>query len=260
MIDHGVMVSSALKFLSQSVVVSSDKVVTLATPALPATQLKSSMTKVFSCKLKHSEFSQLSEVAFVHLHLAHYRNQLLHLFVEDAMVSLCLDLESDYGKSSKYPFVWSLMGEILPADTISSKFFVLHLALASEFVVPQKPPGQVRAVCVNYMTNPLFQLLDEGLRRFLRWGLLLEKWQPGGKVVFHQQLSHSGQLNFLRGLLLPFASGVWVVCNHLLSLDGGVQSLTAAVKAAQWLSAKCLKQGAKLLPDLSFMLQYRRAF
>lgn len=102
LLDHGLMVSSALELLSQSVLVTTDKVVSLATPVLPATQLQflksSSITEVFACKLEHSELSQLSEVAFVHLHLAHYRNQLLHLFVEDAMVSLCLDPESDYGK------------------------------------------------------------------------------------------------------------------------------------------------------------------
>lgn len=74
-------------------------------------------------------------------------------------------------------------------------------------------------------------------------GLLGKKLQPGGKAVFCLQQADSDYLSFLRDLLLPFVSGVWVVCNHLLSLEDGVESLSAAVKAAQWLSAKCLKQG-----------------
>lgn len=62
-------------------------------------------------------------------------------------------------------------------------------------------------------------------------------------MVFRREQSHLKHFNFLKILLLPFVNGVWVVCNHLLSLDDGVQSLSAAVRAAQWLSAKCLKQG-----------------
>ena len=50
-------------------------------------------------------------------------------------------------------------------------------------------------------------------------------------------------LDFLRSLLLPFVCVVWVVCHHLLSLDGGVQSLSATVRGAQLLAAKCLKHG-----------------
>lgn len=57
------------------------------------------------------------------------------------------------------------------------------------------------------------------------------------------QTSHYRHMSFLRGLLLPFVGGVWVVCHHLLSLDGGVQSLSATVKAAQQLAAKCVKHG-----------------
>lgn len=106
LLDHEVMVSSALRLLSGSVHIigDKDKVVRLATTALPVSlhqHLKPiSMPQVYMCKLEKSEFKELSDVAFVHLHLAHYRNQLLHLFIEDAMLTLCLDLDSDYGKST----------------------------------------------------------------------------------------------------------------------------------------------------------------
>ena len=51
------------------------------------------------------------------------------------------------------------------------------------------------------------------------------------------------QLAFSGGLLLPFVVGNWVVCEHLLSLSGGVQSLSGTVSGAQQLAAKCLLAG-----------------
>ena len=41
-------------------------------------------------KLAKSDYGLITEVSFVHLLLAHYRNQLLHLFVPEAMLALSL--------------------------------------------------------------------------------------------------------------------------------------------------------------------------
>lgn len=93
----------------------------------------------------------------------------------------------------------------------------------------------------NYIT--LLQLLDEGFHRFLNRGVLCQRMSLGGKKLLVLQSSQYKHLNFLQRLVLPFVCVVWVVSHHLLSLGAGVQSLTATVKAAQFLSAKCLKQG-----------------
>ena len=132
------MVSSAVQLLSQSVSVT-DQVVRLRTPAIPAGKF-TSISEVMASQLERVEFSQLCEVAFVHLHLAHYRNQLLHLFVEDAMLSLCITPEMDYGK-----FNLGLEENWLAfcVDVLLNQFSVLCCALASEFVLPPKSPRQV---------------------------------------------------------------------------------------------------------------------
>ena len=41
-------------------------------------------------KLEKSNYSLIAEIAFIHLMLAHYRNQLLYLFVPEAMLALSL--------------------------------------------------------------------------------------------------------------------------------------------------------------------------
>ena len=61
-----------------------------------------------------------------------------------------------------------------------------------------------------------------------------------GRRLFRVQWTHCKYIRFLQDLLFPFVGGVWVVCHYLLSLDGGVQSLTATIRGAQLLAAKCL--------------------
>jgi glycerol-3-phosphate O-acyltransferase len=95
------MVSSGLNMLHENVNLSSDNFVTLSTPdSLPnpgQTVRLSSMSEVLRDQVDSVCFFQLSEAAMTHLHLAHYRNQLLHLFVKDAMLALCLTPTIDYG-------------------------------------------------------------------------------------------------------------------------------------------------------------------
>lgn len=89
--------------LSQVVNVSANNMITIATPTVTPTHKEtivrpSSVIELFSATIEAACFNQLSEVAYYHLHLAHYRNQLLHLFVEDAMMAVCLTSpQMDYG-------------------------------------------------------------------------------------------------------------------------------------------------------------------
>ena len=69
-----------------------------------------------------------------------------------------------------------------------------------------------------------------------------------GRRLFRVQWTHCKYIRFLQDLLFPFVGGVWVVCHYLLSLDGGVQSLTATIRGAQLLAAKCLNHGRFILP------------
>lgn len=100
--DYEAVVSSGLKMLSTVVYLSPDSnSVTLVIPShLPhggQPARPTSIDEVFATEIEPSDFSYLSEIALTHLHLAHYRNQLLHLFVEDAMVALCMATEIDHG-------------------------------------------------------------------------------------------------------------------------------------------------------------------
>ena len=87
------------------------------------------------------------------------------------------------------------------------------------------------------------------MKQFLHKGFIHEAINSDGRRLLQVQTSHFGHMAFLRGLLLPFIGCVWVVCQHLVSLDGGVQSLGATVKAAQKLSAKSLRHGKTKFHD-----------
>lgn len=56
------------------------------------------ITELCESEIDSCSFDKLCEIALTYLQLAYYRNQLLHLFVEEAMLALCLAPESDYGK------------------------------------------------------------------------------------------------------------------------------------------------------------------
>lgn len=98
LIDYESMASTALNMLSGVVNLSSENVVTIAAPIVVLEHDQSvSMAEIFSSQMDNSDFNQLSEIALAHLQLGYYRNQLLHLFVEDAMLAVCLAPEIDYG-------------------------------------------------------------------------------------------------------------------------------------------------------------------
>lgn len=95
------MVSSGLNMLTDVVNLSSGNIVTITTPKTllePELTIRpKSITEILCSKMDSVYFRILSEAALTYLRLAYYRNQLLHLFVKDAMLALCLTPESDYG-------------------------------------------------------------------------------------------------------------------------------------------------------------------
>ena len=98
------MVLSGLCKLSQVVHTSADNYITIASPTAATTPKQQfvrpfSLEDILQVKMEDVYFKELCEVAYYHLHLAYYRNQLLHLFVEDAMVAVCMaSAEVDYSK------------------------------------------------------------------------------------------------------------------------------------------------------------------
>ena len=58
--------------------------------------------EVVTMELSRTDLDLITEISFVHLLLAHYRNQLLHLFVPEAMLALCLhrDTPTDIGEGT----------------------------------------------------------------------------------------------------------------------------------------------------------------
>lgn len=102
-IDRTEMVSAGLAMLTDAVCLTSN-LVTVANPQVISEQEQtvgpSSMSEIMCSQISDSCFSQLSQTAMTYLRLAYYRNQLLHLFVEDAMLALCLAPQSDYGNFS----------------------------------------------------------------------------------------------------------------------------------------------------------------
>ena len=102
--DYDKIVSSGLAMLSDAVQVSSESnLVSISAPSLSAERTRSWAgcplvpPEILHSQIDSASFSQLCSIAFVHLRLGYYRNQLMHLFVEDAMLAVCLAPEIDYG-------------------------------------------------------------------------------------------------------------------------------------------------------------------
>lgn len=133
--------------LTDAVSLSTNQFVTLSIPSLPLQAPRPiSVKEIFSSQIDTSSFNQLTEIAYIYLRLGHYRNQLLHLFVEDAMLALCLAPEVDYGMYLgpcviECRVVYGVC--VCCVDTVVDNFCALHCALTSEFVLPQMSASQV---------------------------------------------------------------------------------------------------------------------
>lgn len=210
----GDVVASGLALLHSAVQVGANNCVypqsaALHSGASAAAQQSTSfkLAEVVKMTLNPAHFQAVSEVAFTHLLLGHYRNQILHLYVPEALLALSLHSNTSCDK-----------------DAAQQRFELLCAALACEFVFPLKTPQELFA-------ESLLKLLDRGV---------LQSYEKGELTVNpHKEDAFS----FLHGLLLPFIAGVWVTCQHLLSFAGGVQSLNTTIRGAQQLAAKLIHTG-----------------
>lgn len=89
------MVESGLKMLSVALTVNSDNLVQVRSgfshdQAHPRQRQRPTLAEVILVQLPSEELDSIKQDAFFHLLLAHYRNQLLHLFVMEAMMALSL--------------------------------------------------------------------------------------------------------------------------------------------------------------------------
>lgn len=73
-----------------------------------------SMEQVKAQRLSQTDCDSIKDIAFKHLLLSHYRNQLLHWFITDAMLALSLSLNGDGdAKSGKLVHILSLLSLLL---------------------------------------------------------------------------------------------------------------------------------------------------
>ena len=110
LLDADSAVASGLKMLYMSVEVTEDNVVRAQGGHLHCELSRSPkrqhrIEEVVKMELNRTDFDLIIELSFIHLMLAHYRNQLLHLFVPEAMLALCLrrDTPTNIGKVFTLP-------------------------------------------------------------------------------------------------------------------------------------------------------------
>jgi glycerone phosphate O-acyltransferase len=169
------------------------------------------LSKVY---LSPNDMAGVLQDAFSHLMLGHYRNQILHLFLNEAIL------------------VAAVQGADTPSKgVVLHRFKVLRNALKKEFVFPTTSRPSTPSV----FQDTLQALVDRSI-------LTLEyDSHSKSELIFEQS---SEQVEFLVCLVLPFIATTWVTCGHLLSLSGGVESLTGVQKQTQRLAAKCVVSGA----------------
>ena len=116
-----------------------------------------SLNQLKKLRLTNEEYESIKDnIGFKHLLLSHYRNQLLHWFVPEAMLALSLSFNGSHdvriGKSvlftmsyisSRSPPLSQLYIFLLLALL---KFKALHVALSCELVLPLKHPDQVSKI------------------------------------------------------------------------------------------------------------------
>jgi hypothetical protein len=212
--DAGQSLNFALKTLSSSLEDSdSSDVIRPLQFALPSTPRGLTIKESVRMEISAEEIQSALDVAFSRVLLSHYRNQLIHLFVAEAMMALSVS-------------------RCLPCTqtTALKRFETLHCALAREFVLPLSSPRELFA-------STLMSLVDRGY-------LILSSREEDSISLNDRR---EGEFHFLQSLLQPFVEGVWVVCQHLLSFNGGVQSLSTTIRNAQRLGIKCITSG-KIMP------------
>jgi glycerone phosphate O-acyltransferase len=202
----------ALKTLSSSLEMTSSLSDTIRVLSLvsnyPPGPRGHNIEEVMRLEVTEEDTQQVTDLTFSRLLLSHYRNQLFHLFVAEAMLAL-----------SVY--------HCLPCSraTAMKRFETLHCALAREFVLPLCTPQEL-------FFSTLMTLIDRGFLTVPR---------GGDDITLNDERAVG--FEFLKCLIQPFVEGVWVVCHHLVMFCGGVQSLTTTIKGAQHLAIKCVLTG-----------------
>ncbi len=82
-------------------------------------------------------------------------------------------------------------------------------------------------------------MFEDCLQAFLDRGLL----QGSSTQEVAVTAQGEEQLLLYGDMILPFVVGNWVVCEHLLSIGDGVETISGTIKGAQQLAAKCLHTG-----------------
>ncbi len=102
---------SALTMLTVALTVDSGKVVKIRTgPTHERLQpVATSIEQVNQTPLPVALFEGIKQEAFVHLVLAHYRNQLLHLFLVEGLVALSLRRNGQTGSHYTAPISKSML-------------------------------------------------------------------------------------------------------------------------------------------------------
>lgn len=109
-VDNVKVVSSGLKKLPGVVKVSKDNLVQIDCPRLDMHSGPSvtNIQELMSSKVEVSRFDVVVDISLVHLQLAYYRNQMIHLFIEDAMVALSWDARINNGHDNDILLIISL--------------------------------------------------------------------------------------------------------------------------------------------------------
>eukprot|EP00916_Digyalum_oweni_P011108 GHVL01018457.1.p1 GENE.GHVL01018457.1~~GHVL01018457.1.p1 ORF type:complete len:1150 (+),score=170.16 GHVL01018457.1:27-3476(+) len=128
------------------------------------------------------------------LTLGYYRNQLIHLFLNEAFVSLCL-------LSFGYQMLWQ---EGIPLDRLHQEADFLWNILRQNFVVRE---------------NNAATILEETLHSMTNRTLIRRNVTDDGQTVFVMSSTGERMFMLLCSLLWPFVDTVWVAALSLLFLQ-----------------------------------------
>ncbi|XP_060070929.1 dihydroxyacetone phosphate acyltransferase-like [Ylistrum balloti] len=163
----------------------------------------------------HVSEDQLMQAAAQHLMLSIYRNQLMHIFVRVAMVSLSINVCTQ---------------DTLPLEDLYNKYVFLEHLLNRDFIFH---PGHTKLDFEHSLLT-----LTHNCGVIIRDNAILIKSSTNKYTTFFSQMFE------------PFLLGYWIVCRCLLSLHTDVHGKPKAktpkviAKEAQMLSARLLRDGA----------------
>ncbi|XP_006825280.1 dihydroxyacetone phosphate acyltransferase-like [Saccoglossus kowalevskii] len=154
---------------------------------------------------------EIMNMATVYIVLGHYRNQITHVFVRMALVSLCLGSRISCFK-----------------DQLFTEYSYLVKIMSSEFIFhPKLAEQDFNGVLRKFQSNGIISITGNEITR-----------QPNGEKL----------LTFLQQMFHPFLIGYWVMCQYLLSINqtnGGGQHLKeiTLTRGSQSMVAEMIRTG-----------------